>query len=179
VGAENSYETVGSSPTYQPIAYVMHSIFNGFISYEEMDYIRDNPEIFDSLRHMAFINVKKILGNARSGGADIFRHYSLGKDLLVEQINEIGSDIIIGCSPHFPDLFSRLGVSSKVQNFESVDWAIASNGCLIIHAYHPQQITIKHADYVNQIIQVIKQSRAEGETQQPPLAALSTTASGI
>lgn len=68
MGAEDAYKTVGESKTYQPMAYVMHSVFNGFISYQDMDFIRDNEEIFSSLRHIAFINVKKILGTTRSGG---------------------------------------------------------------------------------------------------------------
>lgn len=161
MGAENAYQTVGGSPTYQPMAYVMHSIFNDFVSYDDMDYIRDNEDIFSSLRHIAFMNVKKILGETSSVGADIYRHYSLAKDLLVEQIEEINPDVIIGCAPHFPDLFNALGVDSKVQNFESVEWAIAPNGRLIIHAYHPQQKTINRGDYVNDIVQIIKQTRAE------------------
>ncbi len=175
LGAENAHETVGSSPTYQPMAYVMHSVFNGFPTWEEMDYIRDNPAIFSSLRHIAFINAKKILGNTRSDGGDIHHYYSLGKDLLVEQIAEIDPDIIIGCSPHFPELFSHLGASSAISKFESVDWAVAPNGKLIIHAYHPQQSTINRADYVNDLIQIIKQSRAQSGRREVLTPAPHTT----
>jgi hypothetical protein len=155
------YAKIGGSPTLQPIAYIMHSIFNGFPSFQEMEYIRANPEIAESLRRIAFINAKKTIGGPRSDDKDVWDHYLLAKVHILEQIEAISPDVIIGCAPHFPDLFKTLSDADNFQKFESVEWGVSRRGQLLIYAYHPQQTKINRADYINDIVQLIKTSRAD------------------
>ena len=170
---EGVYKKIGGSATLQPIAYVMHSIFNGFPSYQEMEYIRDNPEIAESLRRIAFINAKKTIGGTRSNDKEVWDHYLLAKAQILEQIEAIAPDVIVGCHPHFPDMLKTLSDADNFQKFESVEWGVSRRGQLLIYAYHPQQSTINRADYVNDIVQLIKKERAEQVTAGQPAKSLS------
>jgi len=48
--------------TLDPVIYISYSIMNNFITWKELSYITDKPEMIDVLKHITYINIKKDAG---------------------------------------------------------------------------------------------------------------------
>lgn len=46
-------------PTWHPIIYISYSILNGFKNWQELEYIRENPDMCKVIKNIAIINANK------------------------------------------------------------------------------------------------------------------------
>lgn len=145
----------GSRATWQPVVYVSYSVMNGYPSFDDMDYIRDNPAMADALNHIAWVNLHKLpaYGMTRSDYGRIIELYKKSKDLLQKQVEMLRPNIII-CGGTFPIIrYDLEGV--KLVKFGSVNYYVWKN-VLYIDAYHPAQTQIERAEYCDDIIMLCK-----------------------
>ena len=145
----------GSSPTWQPMIYTTHSLLNNFIPYNQMDWIRDDPEMSNSLKHIAFININKMPAFHRSNDIDIAKKYESWRPILHWQLKIYDPQIIIFGNT-FQHFKKDLGIrDDEIKNKDYVDYVV-KNKKIYAHAYHPAQTVISREDYVQGIINVVK-----------------------
>jgi len=142
--------------TFQPIIYITHGIFNRLFDYEQMPGVHALPNAEDLVRSIALIYAKKLPGGPRgTPAAEILKWYRKGADIIDRQIEAYGPEIIIGCSPHFPEIMSRAGIAKHlIRSHGSVAYA-HFNGRLYVHVCHPGQKQIIRSKYVNDVLQLI------------------------
>ncbi len=150
--AEGVYGRIGGSNTLQPMAYVVYSVFNGFPTWRTMDYLRDKPEMAEVLRSIAYLNVKKTVGETRSNDGEVYDWFRRGRDLLQRQVLESQPDIIIGCRPFMRDVFTWFPGRPPPREHGMVTFVAGHP--LLIEARHPAQRGIRET-YVNELVEVI------------------------
>lgn len=147
---------VDNKGTYAPMAYVTYSIFNGFPKWNDISYVTKDPRVADSLKNIAYINVKKFPGKTTSNTAEIEKYYEKFRPLLLHQIQVINPDIIIG-GRVLPLFLNDFGLCHT--DFASGGHAsyCVRNQKLYISAYHPGQWSAVRKDvYVDEIVSIIK-----------------------
>jgi len=149
-------EKYGNRGVFAPMAYVAYSVFNNFPPWSEIPYATKDAKVRDALKSIAYINVKKFPGKTTSYNADIQKYYDLFKLLLKRQINTINPDVVIG-GRTLPMFSTDLGLKREEFTLEGSLAFCIKNRRLYIDAYHPAQWTqVKPADYVDEIVSVIK-----------------------
>jgi hypothetical protein len=147
----------GHRTTWHPIIYVTYALKNGFIKWNEMDYIRDDHSMIEVLKSTAFINSQKLPSRnvTRTHFNDL--HESLEKyhALLIRQINLIDANVLI--------FANTLHVYRKYLGLEKLPLKphgtlnyIFHEGKLYIDAYHPAQRTVKGFRYNDDIVTVVE-----------------------
>jgi hypothetical protein len=142
----------GYSNTFKKIIYVTNGIINDLDWSEDLFHPSYKPEVIDELKKIAFININKtISGGATAKKVEIKKYYNEFKEILLEQIKEFNSDVVIfgGTYQFFKD---DLEVN-EMQSFGSCK-ASLGNGSkrIFIDAYHPAY-TIKEETYFNDILE--------------------------
>jgi hypothetical protein len=148
MGNANFLNEVGRSrKTWEPIIYASWGILHNFIKYDDMDYIKDNPEMVSVLRNIGFINIQKIAANSTSNDSSIREAYNKHRSILEEQIEVFEPDIIIGGNT--AHLFSdKFNITSKdIQYDEYNYWN--KNSVLVIMADHPSKRVSEEAKAEN------------------------------
>ena len=146
-----------NQPTFHPIIYTTFSIFNDFVEYSEMDWIRDNHDMCSVLYELAFINCQKLpaKGATVTEFTDLYKSIDKNGDLLKKQITLVDSDILIfGNTFELYRELLDLGNESLINNGSS-DYLI-KNDRLYISSYHPSQRKIARETYVNDIVNCVK-----------------------
>lgn len=150
---DDFYKRMGRSRnTWHPILYVSFGIVNDFMNYNDMDYLRDDLKMFEIIKHIAVINVKKLPGFTRTYDfGPILSSYNKHKQLLHRQIDQYNPDIVIGGSTmHL--FYEEIGIKQEdIIKSGSIDYAVKDNK-LYISAYHPGQTQVTRGIYVNDII---------------------------
>lgn len=80
--------------SWQRVIYVMYGLLNN-LSYEQMDYVRNNPEMGVILRSVAWINLSKMPGHTNSGGEFANYYHNYWKPIVKKQIDLYCPDVII------------------------------------------------------------------------------------
>ena len=142
--------------TFQRIIYSTFGLLNDFVLWKDMPHIRDK-EVFDCIKKLAYINIKKIPGFATSNPKEIEQAYLTNKDLLIRQIDLYDPDIIIAGNTlqyFFTDL--PIPFENKKSNGKTAYYP--SQNRLYIHSYHPsvRGNMINEEDYCNDIIRAGK-----------------------
>ncbi|MES2774191.1 MAG: hypothetical protein V4722_08405 [Bacteroidota bacterium] len=146
-----SYDTAPS--TWHPIIYTTYGILNDFLAYENMPYIRENRQMAEIIKKIAFINVKKTIGYTRTNNSALKKAYADHKVLLHQQIITYNPDIIIGAGTM--DLFyEELGIQKDTKN-GSINYVV-KNDKLFIWSYHPAQTQVTRNIFVNDIIALVE-----------------------
>jgi len=158
---------IGNSPTLHPMVYVTYSVFNNFKKWKEMDYVRDNPEMADVLRSIAYINVKKSVGSTSSNQREIYSWFKKGEDIIKYQILEYNPDVVIGCRPFMREIFQWDKDRSAPINNEIVSYVSDKGKPLLIEAPHPSNRG-KREIFVNSLIEVIEAEMGKQETKAIP-----------
>jgi len=153
----------GHRSTWHPIIYVTYSIYNGFLRWDELPYIRDKHEMCDVVRETAFINIQKLpaKGVTRTNHGDLWDAMRKCSDLLLRQVEMLDPNVLIFGNtmslylslPEFKDV--------EVHKRGSVEFFVR-NEKLYINAYHPAQTTISRQAYCDDIISLVQQW-SEGE----------------
>lgn len=141
--------------THAIMAYVTYAVFNGYIGEQEVPYVTANPEVANSLKHIAYINVSKMPGGKTSDGAFIAQQYQKNQRILHKQIETLAPDVIVaGNTMHLflkdfalqAEMFTRNGSASFCK----------TGGRLYIDAYHPNQRSFTRQNYVDSIVSIIR-----------------------
>jgi len=124
-------------------------------SYGEMDYIRDNQMMINSLKSAAWINIQKLPGKyvTRTWMDDIYDAFKINKEIIESQIELLDPQVII-CAGTFGIIKNEYPFSKWRNNV--LENVFESNGRLYIQTYHPSQRTITRERYVDGIVQSIK-----------------------
>jgi hypothetical protein len=149
-------EFKGDRRTFQRMIYTSYSILNNFSLWVDIPNI-ETPEVFNTLKSISYINVKKMPGYSSSVKSVIKKAYDENREILFKQIQIGEPDIIIGGGTL--DLFlSDLGFTNKDLNIResgSFPYYIKKKQ-LFIGAYHPSYLSIDEETYCNDIINTIK-----------------------
>ncbi len=144
-----------SKSTWQPVAYVAYSVSHGFPLWDDMNYLRDDPSMLDSLSEIAWVNIQKLPGRTGSNSSSelIQNAFHAHRDLLGRQIAILDPQVII-CGGTFQLLLSEGG-------FEKLDTPgpgrfFRKDGQIYVEAYHPSQRTVKRGDYIDGIVTGLK-----------------------
>lgn len=78
-------DDVWKNPSFQNIIYTMYALFNG-LKYEEMDYIKDAPQMASVLQAISLINISNNPGLTSSKTKHIKECYKIWKHILFKQI---------------------------------------------------------------------------------------------
>lgn len=153
--------------SWPPIAYVAYSVFHNYPKWKDIGYVTADPMVRDSLRKIAYINVKKFPGKPTSYAPDIKFHYRRNRNILKKQIDTINPDIIIG--GYTLDLFfADLDLKYDAFKTEGSVSHCTKGRRLYIDAYHPSQWTVKKDVYVDDIVMVIKNYITARKTSESP-----------
>ena len=158
---EDLYNLIFKQPhkaTWHPIIYASYGIMHGFQRWDDMDYIRNAPDMCDVVRSFAIVNAQKLpsLGAAKTNFAHVQRSYDKHQVLLHEQIDLLQADILV-----FANTFSLYRDALGLANVEpmrkkSLSYYI-KNSKLYVDAYHPAQLTHKRNVYVDDIIEAAEE----------------------
>jgi hypothetical protein len=137
----------GWEKTFNNIIYVTNGILKN-TEWENIPYPRDKPDIVDVLQNIAYINVKKIGGGAKSNDLEVNEHYQKNKELLLEQIDEFNPDVIIfGNTYHY----FKDDLKLNQMNVFGTCHATAKDNRIYLSAYHPNA-RMKQKDYFDDIM---------------------------
>ena len=161
VREEGVYKQTTSSPTLQPMAYVTFSVLAGnYDLWEKMGWLRENHHMSETLRSVAYINVKKVPGETISDLGVIKSYFEKGQNILKAQLAECKPDVVIGCKPYMEDIFRWDGSRSPPKEHEIIRYVADRGKPLLIEAPHPSQRKIRRQVYVDTLIQIIQRHEA-------------------
>lgn len=166
INSKDFYSRIGKSKnTWNPIIYIVYSIFNGYIYWEDMDYIKNNINMVAALKKIAFINVQKLAAFSRTPNDNkIAGSYYQSKHLLLSQIKTYDPDIVIGGGT-LKLFLNDLGLTENEKDYEEFDFWV-KNGKLFIDAYHPgfRPTTkgISKEEYVDDVVTIVKDAYYKG-----------------
>ena len=144
--------------TYPPMAYVSYAVTHDFLKYSDIPRLTHDHQVRDSLRTLAYINIKKFPGGTSSYGKNIQYYYNHYEPFLIDQIERINPDVVIFGGTY--KFFSRrLNLGPLEKNPLGPSY-LQKDGRLYISAYHPDQRTIGKNIYVEGIVSVIKSNKS-------------------
>lgn len=141
--------------TFKNICYITYGVLQKEYKWDDIPDIDNNAKIDEEyyLSNVAFINVKKVPGNRDSNKSEISKSYDRHKEFIHRQIDLINPDIIINCS-RVTSLFECLRQNNPIKYYSFP--FVANDSRLIIDAYHPMQTQICEKNYVNNILEIVK-----------------------
>ena len=145
----------GNRATFLPLVYTAWGIFNDFCLWGNMKNLEDDPSMLDALKSIAYINVKKLPGLTASNTSSIGAAYEKHRDILLDQIEYINPDIIIGGSTLSFFLKDFGFAREQMHQNEGVKY-FEKDGRLYIDTYHPAQRIETQEKYCNDIINTVK-----------------------
>ena len=137
--------------SWQPIIYILYAFFNNIGKWNDMDDIRDAPEMAEVLKRIAYVNMSKMPAKT-SSKSNMNNEYKIWEPILLKQIELYDPHIIIfgNTFKYFKD---RLLNGEYVSDTSNENLGIYScNNRLYLDAYHPQQRTIAQEKYVTDIL---------------------------
>ncbi len=141
--------------TLDPIIYTTYSLLNGFMLWDEMDYIKDNPQMIDVLKQISYINIKKEAGGSVSFNDVLSKAYQKNRNIIINQIELSNPEVII-CGNTLEFLMDDLKINKEeLTAIDNIEYIIQGSR-LIINAYHPNQRTITQEEYCDSIIKLVK-----------------------
>lgn len=137
----------GWEKTFSNIIYVTAGILNQK-KWDDIPFPKDDPEIVNVLKQIAYINIKKVGGGSQSVDSELQEHFEKSKKLLISQIEEFNPDVVIfGNTYRFFE--NKLGLNQM--NIFGTCHATAKKNRIYINAYHPNA-RISGKDYFEDII---------------------------
>jgi hypothetical protein len=139
--------------TFRRMIYSTYGLLNNFILWDDMPSVREDVNVFNSIKQIAYINVKKLPGGTTASYSKIKKAYIENKDLLLRQISLYNPDIIIG-GYTLQYFFDDLPIPIKNKKSDGKTAYYPTNDKLYIDAYHPAVpgSIISEKDYCNGII---------------------------
>lgn len=141
------------NPVWQKVAYVMYGFRHG-LNWDDLPWIRENHEIINEIRSVAWINVSKMPGYKVSSDRAISSAYSVWKDVILLQLETYDPDVII-----FGKTFHcfRVGYGNpEPRALNDNIWYYNVAGKHLLDTYHPGR---KGGEYVNALIDALSSIR--------------------
>lgn len=149
-------------PSWQRVIYIMYGVKHGLL-YNNMDYIRDDPEMGNILREVPWINVSKMPGLTSSNTSDLIAAYEIWKKIVIKQVAIFNTRIVIFGGTF--DICKKDFISDNNEPIEvqQVDWVrievYRENDQIFINAPHPGFFRKEVEPYVNTLIDLINRYR--------------------
>lgn len=130
------------------------------ISWEELDYIQDNPDMQKELQRTAYINLSKMPNGTSTQQAYLWDYYSKWRNILFDQIELYNPEIII-----FGKTFEFFKADLELVDVNASEatcgqWTskvYKKRGRLLVDAYHPSRKGGEDAGtYVTSIIDSVR-----------------------
>jgi hypothetical protein len=159
--ALNNMETdkrTGWRHTFDKIIYSSYGILNDFTSWNDMDYIRNNPSMKRVLKSIAYINLKKLPNTNQTSFSDdneILTAYNKDKSIILSQINLFNPDIII-CGGTLKFLKNDLNLFEENSKHSGDTKYYIQNNKIYIQAFHPSYWAKSQVTYCDEIINAVK-----------------------
>jgi hypothetical protein len=150
---EDFFHPHGSRTTWHPIIYASYGISKNFSYWDDMKYIRHQPDMAQVVRDIAIINGQKLpaFGITKTNNAVIAASIQNHIGFLAEQIKLLDPHILIGGNT-MPYYFDALGLRPEdAVSTKTLKYHIKDNRAYI-DAYHPAQRSVKRQDYIDDII---------------------------
>lgn len=145
------------SNTFSPIVYTLYGIFNN-TNWENTPNIKDNSDILNIIRNIAYINVKKLPGGPLANQKNLLR-YSRANDILKKQIILYSPDVIV-CGGTFDimdnifdDIYGKKYDDMKQIEISKKNRIFYDDKLIIFEAYHPGQRKLADSVYCDSISQ--------------------------
>lgn len=154
---KNWLETYGrSNSTIRKIIYTSYAILNE-VAWSKIPY-GNEPQAYDCLQDVAFINLKKEPGDHQAEGQAIQEAYNLDKDLIHRQIQAFDPEVIIfGNTLQYFDQSLLEGFSStQRQNTDLGNAYYTTEKRLYIWSWHPASRVTSEENYVMDIAQIVR-----------------------
>jgi len=160
-GGEDAYEDFFkniATPTWHPITYVSYAILNEFLEWDDMDYIRNKPEMVDVVSSIAIINANK--SASKTGTYTLHKNLVAGfnesKFIIEHQLRVLKPEIhIFGGTFFLYKEYFNLNDNCRVYN-NPVIGVWKKDNKLYLDVYHPSNRSIKREEYINTIVQSVK-----------------------
>lgn len=151
------YNRESVRPTLQVIAYTVYGYLNSIL-WPEMGSIRDNLEILDVLKQIAYINISKMPSKTVSNNDTIGRLYKIWEPVLHKQFLLYNPDVIIfgNTYDHFEQYTVGHTLKPIFQDTETGLKVYSYLNKLLLSAYHPRQRKMTREKYVNALISVLQ-----------------------
>lgn len=148
-------EFINAKKTYIPIIQTSFGILNDFIKCEDMLPIT-NTLVFDCLKSISIINVKKLPGKKTSNPSEISQAYKDNREILLRQFEVFRPDIIIGGNTlnYFLKDFGLNKNMRIIRKEGSFPYYLKDNK-IFISANHPAA-RLSKKKYCNDIIETVK-----------------------
>lgn len=148
----------GNNKSWQPIIYTTYALFNK-LKYNEMDHIRNDKSMTEVLKQIAYINTNKMPNQKTSDDISLNKAYDTWKPVLMQQLDFYNPQVIIFCGTFKFYKTDLIGADSKpiyTSQSNSLHVYQKDDGTLLLDAYHPNQRSVKHEIYVNDILNAIR-----------------------
>jgi len=144
--------------SWQTIIYVMYGFLHN-LTWNEMEYISDDTSMADVLKQMVYLNVNKMPGYQRSNVNELYKAYTIWKDILRKQRVLYAPDVIIfgNTFEYFKDEFAGTDIE-EIQSYNGLVAVYKKGKTFLLDAYHPCR---KGRDYVNSLITALGDIKKE------------------
>lgn len=163
--ADNLYEDFFKNvarPTWHPIIYISYSILNGFKTWQELDYIRDNNDMCNVIKNIAIINANKnySLTGTWTDNNNLYDGFKKFESILKSQIDLLEPNVLIFGNTFylFKDFF-EINDEHKIDNLseDGLLHTYLKDGKIFLDAYHPAS---RKRNYIDSIINSVKELSA-------------------
>lgn len=155
---EGHLKQISSRATWYPIVYISYAILNGYKCYNDMDDLKDDPSMAQSMLDIAIVNAQKLPArqHTTTDMSDIVESINKYGDILKEQIDILNPDILIGGSTMklYANMFELNDDERKT--YGSINYWI-KGGKLYIDAHHPSQRSINKFTYADDILVAVEE----------------------
>lgn len=147
--------------SWQPIIYAMYGFYNE-LYWDDMNYIRDQKNMTQILKQIAYINISKMPNRKQSDDGYIVSCYEQWKEILFKQIELYNPDVIIFGNT-FKYFRNDLGICNDTNKEPYSDNGIThaylkeNKTQLYLDVYHPAQTQCSREKYVDSIIRAINE----------------------
>lgn len=155
-----------SPRTWQTIAYTSFGLQNDCIPFGQMPWIHEDSKVGDALRTIAFINVGKYGAERTTPWKRLNGLYQQNSHILHDQIELFQPNVIIGWNTldffeRDPDFMRRFSGVPRVRKTQgAVEYCVAE-GRLFVFAYHPAYLGVKQQNFVDSILDAVRENLPE------------------
>lgn len=141
-------------PTWHPIIYISYSILNGFKNWQELEYIRENPDMCKVIKNIAIINANKHYSETGTWTDDnnLLNGFKKFENILTKQIDLLDPNVLIFGNTFylFKDFF-QINEEHKITELseDGLLHTYFKNGKIFLDAYHPAS---RKKGYIDSII---------------------------
>lgn len=147
----------GWANTFNPIVYTTYGILNN-LCWEDIPNTNVSPEIIDIIKKIAFVNIKKVSGEAVAVNSKLIDFHNQFGHILKKQIESFSPDVII-CGNTL-DIIDDFGNEYQLVKDNRIDFYMSEQH-IIVDAFHPNNRNLSQEIYCDTIIKNVLQWKAK------------------